>query len=100
MAYIMGVSRPTLDRYFKTIKAKPPVVTRAENKKLQEQYNVGDSIEEKLEFYYQLKEMHGENTRRSTGAYGIASGIQFRLKLAEYQTRQRLAEMDAEMDAE
>lgn len=81
LAYFVGVSRPTLDRYFKAIKAKPPVVTKAENKKLQLQYNVGDSLEEKLDFYYKLKEMHEGQVKRSTGDYGVATRIRFQLRM-------------------
>ena len=78
-AFFLQVSRPTLDRYFKTIKAKPPVVSKAENKKLQKKNGVGDSLKDKLDFYFQLKEANGEDGRASTGAYGSAMQAQFRL---------------------
>jgi len=100
LAYFVGVSRPTLDRYFKTIEAKPPVVTKAENKKLQLQYRVGDSLEEKLDFYYKLKEMHEGQVKRSTGDYGVATRIRFKLEMERLIWERNRAEMDAEVDEE
>ena len=100
LAYFVGVSRPTLDRYFKTIEAKPPVVTKAENKKLQLQYRVGDSLEEKLDFYYKLKEMHEGQVKRSTGDYGVATRIRFQLEMERLIWERNRAEMDAEVDEE
>ncbi len=100
LAYFVGVSRPTLDRYFKTIEAKPPVVTKAENKKLQLQYRVGDSLEEKLDFYYKLKEMHEGPVKRSTGDYGVATRIRFKLEMERLIWERNRAEMDAEVDEE
>ena len=100
LAYFVGVSRPTLDRYFKAIKAKPPVVTKAENKKLQLQYNVGDSLEEKLDFYYKLKEMHEGQVKRSTGDYGVATRIRFQLEMERLIWERNKAEMDTEADEE
>ena len=100
LAYFVGVSRPTLDRYFKTIEAKPPVVTKAENKKLQLQYRVGDSLEEKLAFYYKLKEMHEGTVKRSTGDYGVATRIRFKLEMERLIWERNRAEMDAEVDEE
>jgi len=100
LAYFVGVSRPTLDRYFKTIEAKPPVVTKAENKKLQLQYRVGDSLEEKLDFYYNLKEMHEGQVKRSTGDYGVATRIRFKLEMERLIWERNRAEMDAEVDEE
>jgi len=100
LAYFVGVSRPTLDRYFKTIEAKPPVVTKAENKKLQLQYRVGDSLEEKLDFYYKLKEMHEGQVKRSTGDYGVATRIRFQLEMERLIWERNRAEMDAEVNEE
>jgi len=100
LAYFVGVSRPTLDRYFKTIEAKPPVVTKAENKKLQLQYRVGDSLEEKLDFYYKLKEMHEGQVKRSTGDYGVATRIRFKLEMERLIWERNRAEMDEEVDEE
>ena len=100
LAYFVGVSRPTLDRYFKTIEAKPPVVTKAENKKLQLQYRVGDSLKEKLDFYYKLKEMHEGQVKRSTGDYGVATRIRFQLEMERFIWERNRAEMDAEVDEE
>jgi len=100
LAYFVGVSRPTLDRYFKTIEAKPPVVTKAENKKLQLQYRVGDSLEEKLDFYYKLKEMHEGQVKRSTGDYGVATRIRFKLEMERLIWERNRAEMDAEVNEE
>ena len=100
LAYFVGVSRPTLDRYFKTIEAKPPVVTKAENKKLQLQYRVGDSLKEKLDFYYKLKEMHEGQVKRSTGDYGVATRIRFQLEMGRFIWERNRAEMDAEVDEE
>ena len=41
----LGVSRPTLDRYFDTIHAKPPIVSKAENNRLKKKYCVSnDSV--------------------------------------------------------
>ena len=100
LAYFVGVSRPTLDRYFKTIEAKPPVVTKAENKKLQLQYRVGDSLEEKLDFYYKLKEMHEGQVKRSTGDYGVATRIRFQLEMERLIWERNRAEMDAEINEE
>ena len=100
LAYFVGVSRPTLDRYFKTIEAKPPVVTKAENKKLQLQYRVGDALEEKLDFYYKLKEMHEGQVKRSTGDYGVATRIRFQLEMERLIWERNRAEMDAEVNEE
>ena len=97
LAYFVGVSRPTLDRYFKTIEAKPPVVTKAENKKLQLQYRVGDSLEEKLDFYYKLKEMHEGQVKRSTGDYGVATRIRFKLEMERLSWERNREEQDDEL---
>lgn len=88
-AFFLQVSRPTLDRYFKTIKAKPPVVSKAENKKLQKKMRIGDSLKEKVEFYFKLKEMNGEDGRKSTGVYGSASQAKFRLQIMRYNLKWR-----------
>ena len=45
-AEFLGVSRPTLDRYFETIHAKEPVVSKAENNRLKKACGVGDNLKE------------------------------------------------------
>lgn len=81
------VSRPTLDRYFKTIHAKPPLVSKAENKKLQAKYGIGDTLYDKLKFCDMLKALNGEKVGKSTGARGIAKQAEFYLKLRRYQEK-------------
>lgn len=89
------VSRPTLDRYFKTIQAKPPVVSKAENKRLRKEMAIGEGLREAIDFYKALKERNGEPVK-STGIYANAAHISFRLQLREMQRRaweRKLAEI-------
>lgn len=80
------VSRPTLDRYFDAIQAKPPVVSKAENKRLKKEMGVGNELKELIAFYKTLKEQHGEEVK-STGIYGNAAQARFRLQLREVNRR-------------
>ena len=80
------VSRPTLDRYFETIDAKPPLVSKAENNRLRKQYCVGNDIRDILDFYKILKERHGEKVT-STGLYGNAVQMRFYFRMRAIQRR-------------
>lgn len=92
-AEYLCVSRPTLDRYFETINAKPPLVSKAENNRLRKQYGVADDMRELLDFYKILKERHGEKVK-STGLYGNAFQTYFYFKLRQLQRRQRQEVLD------
>lgn len=83
-AEFLGISRPTLDRYFETIHAKEPVVSKAENNRLKKAYSVGDNLKEILVFYTMLKEQHGESVK-STGLFGNASQARFMYRLRKRQ---------------
>lgn len=85
-AEYLCVSRPTLDRYFETINAKPPLVSKAENNRLRKQYSVGDDIRDLLEFYKILKGQHGEKVT-STGLYGNAVQMRFYFRMRAIQRR-------------
>ncbi len=85
-AEYLCVSRPTLDRYFEAIDAKPPVVTKAENNRLRKQYGVADDMCALLDFYKILKEQNGEKVK-STGLYGNASQARFHLRMRAIQRR-------------
>lgn len=82
----LWVSRPTLDRYFETIGAKPPLVSKAEHNRLKKQYNVSDDIRDLIEFYKILKGLHGEKVK-STGLYGNASQMRFYFRMHAIQRR-------------
>ena len=85
-AEYLGVSRPTLDRYFDTINAKPPIVSKAENKRLTKKYCVGSTVGDKIAFYEFLKKMNGEEVR-STGVRGNAYKARFYFRLRALQQR-------------
>ena len=82
----LGVSRPTLDRYFETINAKPPIVTKAENYRLRKQYGVGNHISDIIRFYEILKEMNGEEVR-STAVRANAMQMRFYFRMRALQRR-------------
>lgn len=82
----LGVSRPTLDRYFETINAKPPIVSKAENNRLKKKYCVSDDTRDLLKFYEILKQMNGEEIR-STGIRGNAYKARFYFRLRALQHR-------------
>ena len=81
------VSRPTLDRYFETIGAKPPLVSKAEHKRLKKLYNVSDDLRDLIEFYKILKGQHGEKVK-STGLYGNAAQMRFYFRLRALQRKE------------
>ena len=82
----LGVSRPTLDRYFETINAKPPIVTKAENNRLRKQYGVGNHISDIIRFYEILKGMNGEEVR-STAVRANAMQMRFYFRMRALQRR-------------
>lgn len=82
----LGVSRPTLDRYFETVNAKPPLVTKAENNRLRKQYGVGNHISDIIRFYEILKRMNGEEVR-STAVRANAMQMRFYFRMRALQRR-------------
>ena len=82
----LGVSRPTLDRYFETVNAKPPIVTKAENNRLRKQYGVGNHISDIIRFYEILKGMNGEEVR-STAVRANAMQMRFYFRMRALQRR-------------
>ncbi|MBQ2976968.1 MAG: hypothetical protein IJE17_05730 [Clostridia bacterium] len=66
----LGVSRPTLDRYFDVIGAKEPIVSKAENNRLRKELKVGSTPMELLNFSDFLRARHNDKNN-STGSYGI-----------------------------
>lgn len=82
----LGVSRPTLDRYFETINAKPPIVTKAENNRLRKQYEVGNHISDIIRFYEILKGMNGEEVR-STAVRANAMQMRFYFRMRALHRR-------------
>ena len=82
----LGVSRPTLDRYFETVNAKPPIVTKAENNRLRKQYGVGTHISDIIRFYEILKGMNGEEVR-STAVRANAMQMRFYFRMRALQRR-------------
>ena len=85
-AEYLCVSRPTLDRYFETINAKPPIVTKAENNRLRKQYGVGNHISDIIRFYEILKGMNGEEVR-STAVRANAMQMRFYFRMRALQRR-------------
>lgn len=85
-AEYLCVSRPTLDRYFETINAKLPIVTKAENNKLRKQYGVSNHMDDLLRFYEILKNMNGEEVR-STAVRVNAIQMRFYFRLRALQRR-------------
>ena len=82
----LGVSRPTLDRYFETIHAKPPIVSKAENNRLKKKYCVSNDMRDLLQFYAMLKKMNNEEIR-STGIRGNAYQARFYFRMRAIQRR-------------
>ena len=76
-ALFLGVSRPTLDRYLDKIKAKKPLVSRAENKKMRRKLGIDDNnLRQLLAFADSLKEAYNDKSN-STGVYGNAFQAMF-----------------------
>ena len=95
------VSRPTLDRYFDAIQAKPPVVSKAENKRLRKGMGIEDGFRNSIDFYKALKEHNGEPVK-SKGIYANAAHISFRLYILEMKRKakeQKLATMREDASA-
>ena len=82
----LGVSRPTLDRYFETVNAKPPLVSKAENNRLRKQYGVGNHISDIIRFYEIIKRMNGEEVR-STAVRANAMQMRFYFRMRALQRR-------------
>ena len=65
----LGVSRPTLDRYFETVNAKPPLVSKAENTKLRKLFRIGENGIKLLRFADLLKDANNPEYEPA-GLYG------------------------------
>lgn len=89
----LGVSRPTLDRYFNFINAKEPVITKSENMKIQKELQIGTSPREQADFLNYLMKLHGiEN--QSTGTYGNMSQAIFILQYKRQENHLEEASSD------